>query len=471
MIANRHDSIAIRFSGHANHPFASSIPCSVFGKWFLTILGATLVALLSACCAGQTTIRDIQRLPQDAAFYLPPERAELPALDAASQQPLDERYNQVLLAPWYRRQPAYGKEVLCQRLERFSGNLGYGENKQPHSGRWMDQLEQEVALATFPNAGFAAITSAATDLRELPTAKPHFNAFDLPGEGYPFDNLQYSAIPANTPVFVSHVSADRSWMLVESHYGLGWMKSADVALVDDAFIGSWTGGGYVAIIKDDWPLYDDMGHFLFKVSVGQIFPVVAETADGFQVLAAVADEWRRARIRKATLPRHAAASKPMSLTPANIGRIANELMNQTYGWGGLYGNRDCSATLKDLFAPFGLWLPRNSAQQAHHAGTFIRLDYLSRAAKKQTIMTQGVPCLTLLWGPGHIALYVGSHEGEPMIFHNLWGIRIRDWQGREGRKVVGHAAITTLHPGAELSNVHGDLLNRIEGMTLLVSPE
>ena len=86
------------------------------------------------------------------------------------------------------------------------------------------------------------------------------------------------------------------------------------------------------------------------------------------------------------------------------------------------------------------------------------------------ILERGIPFLTLIWAKGHIMLYMGSRHGRALVFHNLWGIKTRDLWGREGRQVVGHAAITTLHPGAELPNRQlpdDDLLNRLEGMTLL----
>ena len=35
--------------------------------------------------------------------------------------------------------------------------------------------------------------------------------------------------------------------------------------------------------------------------------------------------------------------------------MANRILGQSYGWGGLY-ETDCSAALKDLLS-FGLWLP------------------------------------------------------------------------------------------------------------------
>ncbi len=204
-----------------------------------------------------------------------------------------------------------------------------------------------------------------------------------------------------------------------------------------------------------------------------MLPLVSQASDHCRVLVAVPDENRHARLKEIAIPCEAVAAKPMPLTRNNIAAMVNRFINQPYGWGGLYGNRDCSSTLKDLFVPFGLWLPRNSFHQAHHGGNYVSLSRFSPTDKARTILAEGVPFLTLLWARGHIALYLGEQAGQPVVFHNLWGVRTRDRWGREGRQVIGHAAITTLRSGAELCNfdrAHGDLLTRIEGMTLLVSP-
>ncbi len=132
------------------------------------------------------------------------------------------------------------------------------------------------------------------------------------------------------------------------------------------------------------------------------------------------------------------------------------------------GKRDCSSLIRDLFTPFGLWLPRNSREQAE-AGRFISLKNLPSAEKEALIIRQGVPWRTLLWTPGHIMLYIGVHQGQPLIFHNFWSIKTRDAAGNKGRVIVGRAAVTTLQPGRELSG--GDLPRAdVEGMTLLGEP-
>lgn len=438
------------------------------------VLGAAVVVVVSACCENRAVIRDLRHFPQDAFRYFDQSQGNRLLLSDGAQSVLDQQFNRHFFSPWHRLHPVYDKGEILERLERFSANLGYGENRQPHDPKWLEDLRRAAALDTFPNAGFPGITVAASNLRELPTSKPHFKDFDLPGEGFPFDNLQYSAIPANTPVYVSHVSADGAWTLVESHFGLGWVPSADIARADAGLRRTWEIGHYVAMTKDNQSAIDDQGRFLFRVGVGQILPLCSRGADHYRVWVAVADENRGAHLKEISLPLQAVVRKPLAFTMNHIAGVINQFMGQPYGWGGLYGNRDCSSTLKDLFVPFGIWLPRNSFHQAHGVGKFVPFEDLSTKDKTRKILVEGSPLLTLLWSPGHIALYLGEYAGQPMVFHNLWGIRTRDGWGREGRKVIGHAAITGVHPGAELCQfdpTYGDLLNRIEGMALLVSPD
>jgi len=190
------------------------------------------------------------------------------------------------------------------------------------------------------------------------------------------------------------------------------------------------------------------------------------------VWTAVPDSVRNAVLRQAMLPLDKAAVKPLPLTRRNIANAANRLLGEPYGWGGMYQNRDCSGMIKDLFAPFGIWLPRHSADQAKSGMASLDIAGLSDEEKEAVILEKGVPYLTLLWPKGHIMLYIGRQGSHPVVFSNMWGIRTRSLFRKEGRRIVGKAVITTLKPGRELRNADGDAthLSRIEKMTILVPP-
>jgi len=427
---------------------------------------------LIGCLSAPEVIDDIRNLPQDNAFYLNPATANCEAVTPQRQQSNYEGFRHYFFLPWNQAAPSHTRDDLSREFAKYRRKPGYGENGRKHTGEWLDQLVRNADLDTYPNAGFNGITIDPSDLRLLPTLKPHFASLKADGSGYPFDNLQNSAIPANTPIYVAHVAKDKSWVLADSPYGSGWLPVRDVAPVNPELIAVWEHSSHIAITRDDIAVYDDNGTFLFKTSVGAQFPGVDEDGENYRIMVARTDGRRVAQIRLVSIPRNTAVIQPLPLTPANLARMANELINEPYGWGGLYRNRDCSAMLKDLFAPFGIWLPRHSSHQALKGGDFIDLSSLTADAKERMILERGIPFLTLIWVKGHIMLYIGSNHDRAIVFHNLWGIKTRDILGREGRKVVGHAAITTLQPGAELPDVDfssGDLLAKVEGMTLLVA--
>lgn len=429
-----------------------------------------LFCFLTGCATVPEEIADIRLLKQDATVYLFPSTSHIPLISSADQAVINDNFDETYFSPWHLAAPRYGKDDITRKFDKYRDNMGYGENKLAHTQSWFDALYANAVIDSFPNADLPAITVVNSDLRLLPTSKPLFHDFDLPGEGYPFDYLQNSRIPVNTPVKIIHISRDRDWLFVDSPIAMGWVAAGHLALVGGAFQKDWERGRYSIAVKDDVPVYDSQGSCLFRTSMGAQFPRIdQEDLETHRILVAVRDRNGRAVIKEVVVSKHDFSEKPVVPNPANIAGLINEMIGQPYGWGGMYGNRDCSATLKDLFAPFGLWLPRNSKRQAHDVGELIDLTPFDSTEKEKVILEKGVPFATLIWRPGHIMLYLGSHQGRPVVFHNLWGLLTRNWYGKEGRKIIGHAAITTLSPGKELGNTRRerDLLNTAAGMTVL----
>ena len=404
--------------------------------------------------------------PQDLLSYVFGPRAEQDFIPPDQARLYDREYNQAFFSPWHVKEIQSGMELALARFQRYMKNPGFGENQRPHPAEWIERLADNANLRNVAPSGFKAITTAHSDLRELPTRKPHFDR----GGGYPFDNLQYSAVAVNTPVYVYHLTKDRAWALVFSHYGAGWMPSGDLAPVEEPFISAWENHPLVAVIKDKVSIRDPAGAFLFRASLGGLFPVTGESDEGYQILTASGNKKINGSGKKALLPKALAAVKPYPVTPSNIARLGNELLHKPYGWGGIFGNRDCSAMLKDLFAPFGIWLPRDSQDQILR-GIFISLRDLSPEEKEGAILKDGIPFLTLIRTEGHIMLYTGSYQGKAAVFHNAWGVPSRGPQGEEIKKIIGQSIISTLYLGMDLRDPKDKgLLNYVEGMTHLVPP-
>ena len=427
--------------------------------------------ILSGCVSAPDTIRDVRELRQDHAAYLTDISGKADPLPAALQARMDEDYNVIYFSVWHQTRPFHAwEERVRHDFRRYALRPGYGENKKPHPSSWLKKLQRNADLEGYPNAPARGITTRNTNLRDLPTNSPHFTSANGDSSAWPFDNLQRSSVPAGTPVFICHVSEDKAWALVETSFTYGWMPAEDFARVNEDFAKTWESGRYAVILRDSTSVLDRNGRFLVKASVDHLFPFSAAQNGKIQISVAVADQNRQAVIRQGFVPAEAAAAKPLRFTPANAAKIANEMIGEPYGWGGLYGRRDCSAMTRDFFTVFGIWLPRHSEDQVKEAGAYINLRGLSPEEKERIIMEKGVPYLSLLWRKGHVMLYIGAPQGRALIFHNIWGIRTKDLQGREGRKIIGQAVITGLTPGRELSDMDtaaGSLLDNIAAMNIL----
>jgi hypothetical protein len=278
---------------------------------------------------------------------------------------------------------------------------------------------------------------------------------------------QYSSLFLGTPLYASHISADGLWIFVESPIASGWAPAEDVAPTDAAFRARYRTGRLAAVVRDELPLATEAG-VIGHAHVGAVYPLHKEHMHGVTVLAPIRDALGQAAIATAELGPEQARVKPLPLNPASLARVGNQMMGQPYGWGGLYAWRDCSSTTRDLFAPFGIWLPRNSAAQSR-SGSFIALGDMDDADKERLIKASGVPFMTLLWMRGHIMLYLGQYRNENVVFHNIWGLRVAAAGDDDARHVLGRVVVSGLRLGRELPGLKNgtSLLERLEGMIVL----
>ena len=93
-------------------------------------------------------------------------------------------------------------------------------------------------------------------------------------------------------------------------------------------------------------------------------------------------------------------------------------------------NNDCSAELRSLLMPFGVFLPRNSAAQIEAASRVVDLSQANTDERLRYLKEHGKPFTTLVYIPGHIMLYIGNAaingRSVPMTYQNIWGLRPAD---------------------------------------------
>ncbi|MFM0200384.1 NlpC/P60 family N-terminal domain-containing protein [Paraburkholderia fungorum] len=447
--------------------------------------------------AGTVTLFPIANYDQNVDHWLEPDS---PSYDQPFLSPVDQQAHFRALyaryfgtgtrapSPWnsayvtmrvYRQEGTDIAALQQHRIGKFDNTdksgaaLGYGENFRPHDKTWIDAIAQNMDLGQFTQEAVykperRAIATGNLMVRELPTMDPSFYDHRLAGEGYPFDNLQISAVRPGMPLYVLGSSVDGAWRYVQTPDVQGWVRSDGVGLTDAAFVDRWraaTAKSLGAVTVASAPVRDSRGVFRFDAPAGTLLPLApnnatppmaqtnktaseasdaAGTSASRTLLVPARDVDGQAIIRTAQLSDAQIAPMPLAATPRHLAMLMKTLIGRPYGWGnsGLYN--DCSSELQSIFAAFGVWLPRHSSTQMS-AGRLIDLSASTPAQRLDYLTHHGEPLRTLIYIGGHVMLYIGNTTRNgvavPVVYQDVWGLRPAD---NSGRAVIGGSVILPL---------------------------
>jgi len=401
---------------------------------------------------------------QSVDKWLPPgPDRHVPVMDTAAQQrhfsDLKSRYfgmDADEKSPW---NPSYIASVLSKETEaprdasirKYLGehSVSWGENFRVPPGSWKKQVKDNATTSVdrFYRPSKRGIAVREASVRGLPTDDPAYDDPRQAGQGYPFDNLQMSSVRPGTPVYVLAVSRDKRWKYVLSPTVTGWVHSEDIAGVDQQFVTEWltlAGKNLGSFIKEPVSVYEG-GLYYFTARPGTILPFRNRQSGFFDVTVPVRKSDGRAQIRKVRLREDEFVAMPWKMTPGNMAVLMKSMSGRPYGWGNYNFYNDCSAEMRSLMMPFGIFLPRNSAAQIQSATRIVDLSQEDTRSRLRYLTEHGRPFLTLVYIPGHIMLYIGNTvingQNVPMTYQNIWGLRPAD---SESRSIIGGAVFLPL---------------------------
>jgi cell wall-associated NlpC family hydrolase len=384
------------------------------------------------------TIVDMKRIPQKTSYYA----KQLKPLSRKQQQKYDRAYNRRYFAPWSMQHMGEPKADLTWQIRFVQKRKIYNASKKIIPQKAWQWWIKNSNLENIDSIKGRAISIRHTNLRAFPTDTPAYRDPWKSTEGFPFDYNQNSELHLNVPLYISHYSLDHKWVFVHAGHAFGWVRYGDIALVSTAFIKRFKRGHYAISTKDNLFLYRDKKKGSI-IKLGTLFPLSKNSK-----LLYLAEKNRQhyAVLKALKKPADAlVAPKPIAFTPGNVAYISQQFRGEPYGWGGKLFTRDCSATTRDFFACFGIYLDRNSAKQAK-AGKSISIKQIKdKTEKKAAIIKYAKPFRSLLYVPGHIGLYLGQYKGEPIIMHTYWGIRLKNWD----KYTLSQTIITTTEPAKE----------------------
>jgi cell wall-associated NlpC family hydrolase len=405
------------------------------------------------------TLEDLSKIPQDISLFA---AAIQESPGTVEQTRVMQQFHQQYFAPWTTTEPLFNVSTVTEQVKMFAEKTWYGENRQIVEPERMQGLLNLADWDRLPSINQLGIVIQPTYVRVLPTIRPFYET----PEDFPFDHLQFAEIKPNEPVRILHATKDGAWLYIETSYANGWIEPDAVRVIDESLQKRIINATQVVIVRDFARMQTERGEVLPQPKIGTLYPLVKEEPDYWLVNVAVAGSNHDAALATARLAKGDASRHPLSFTPETLTLIGNELLKTPYGWGELYRNRDCSATTRDFFLAFGIWLPRNSLKQIT-SGPFVSLANLSSVDKEKLIGEQGIPFRTLLHQKGHIMLYIGLDEGKPIVLHTAWGFRYKRRDCPENKWVIGRTVLSTLEIGKELPLSKGTILDRLDRMLLL----
>lgn len=401
-------------------------------------------------------VNDMERFEQSLNPY-----AQNNGIDRKSLLEIQTTFEGRYYSPWSYVAPPQKLQEVMWPIRAYRG--GFGSNLRPVPPVWFEEMKYSSNFEAYGSLNKKGITLKWMDIRAFPTEKPLYKDPSIPGEGYPFDLLQNSSVNYNEPIFISHTTKDGSWSYIFTNNASGWVRSDGVSVIDDATAISIQKSKKLFVMEDNLPIYDGENRFVVHGRIGMVLPLEREEGDYYYVKGIGANNTHSTL----SIPKQSAYIGVRPFNRQDIIRIGNQLLKNTYGWGGMYGERDCSSMIRDFMTPMGVWLPRNSAAQARK-GEVVSFSGMSNDEKLALIKEKGVPFETIIYLKGHVLLYIGTYQESVMVMHNLWGIRTIDQNGRKGRHIVGKALISTLELGSELETFDPamKLLSRVESMNI-----
>ena len=392
-------------------------------------------------------LQDLIQIPQQGRQYLPIS-ADKPILTVSEQQLRAQQYLNRHFSPWDGNGFSH-LNVTKEQIIAFQRSAiqrgGWGSDRKPISKETLNGIKKQITVpfASLNRNGIALMES---DLRVLPTKKTFYPPSYTPSSGYSFDRLQNSTIKPGKPLRLLHLSLNGSWVFVSSGTAVGWVEKNKVTDITDAFITAWKELPQGVFIKDNTALKSMQSNRTLAIAkLGTLLPLKNSTP-----LLPVKTAGGETQMEPIKVIPESYAPFPLPFNARNATEILEAIGPERYGWGGSLGLRDCSAMTRDYFTVFGIWLPRNSADQAK-MGAVTSVETLPASKRGSLLRQKGIPFATLVHLPGHIMLYVGQHQEKPIVFHNLWGIHILK-NKKPDRYVIGRTIFSTLRPGAEFPN-------------------
>ena len=330
---------------------------------------------------------------------------------------------------------------------------------------FFEAIHRNVNLNKIPdrvNVKFG-LTICRTNLRLLPTDEI---IMSMKNERN-FDRFQDSAIDVGQPLALLWKTKNKQWAYVKTEITSGWIHAEDIAISDSKHdITEYSEAQeFVIATGNKIDIFSDSKckNFLDSAQMGTRFPLMSVKKEYFSIAFPVANKRNKLSFRKAYIPTYEDVHTGYVLyTRRNVINQSFKLLHTPYGWGGMRGERDCSRFIMDIFACFGIRMPRNSKWQAGIGMEIARFD--KSGLQEKDILAKLSPGISTLYMPGHIMLYLGKDNGNYYVIHDTWAYTEGRWPSMV-KKHIGRVVVSDLSLGEHGKT--GSLLERLKSASII----
>lgn len=357
-----------------------------------------------------------------------------------------------------------------QKMENFFNQTLYRENYREINEQDRKNLINNLNFETFKTIDQPGITIQRTKIKGAPIEFPLFCNPQKAGEGYPFDNIQYHQLPPAQPIRISHYSKDGLWAYIATNQNFdGWVPTHHILQINKTECTNLFQSQWGMFVKDNIIIKDESNKAICKSSVGMHLPISKDKTIYFPTIhkGKTGEILRFIKIQIDDQDSFSLQHLPWSVE--NAKKILTPLLDTVYGWGTLYGERDCSALVQDYASVFGIWLGRNSKIQSTSGSMTFDCSEMNNEQKMQLIREKAIPFKTLFYRTGHIGIFIGfDKQNQPLMMHSVWGIKTKYAQ-QKGRYIIGKSIISHLNYGHShpIYDQEEDFLKLMSKITIL----
>ncbi len=441
----------------------------------------TALALVLAGCASTPQTRDIQApAPAQATSVIPYVNSsqqtaahwvarldgpDLPMLDATTIDAQNARLQaEDASIHDLRAQPAQlpGSEVkaMIGKLSKPPTRTLYDVQGREIPASTLKDWQRDAAIDAIPAevAVRHALVTARADLRSFPTAT---RVFSRMGDT-DIDRFQESAVFPGTPVLVLHESRDRDWVFVLSRRYAAWMRRDHLALGSAGEVFGYvdrqpwlvvTGARVETVYTPEQPQLSRL-----SLDMGTRVPLLTDwpedqpvngqlPAGAYVIQLPMRGTDGRLQVAPALLPKSVdVATDYLPLTPRKLLTQGFKFLGERYGWGHSYDARDCSGFVSEVYAGFGIEMPRNTSDQGK-SPAFNTLEVPASMTRDERLaMVKTLAPGDLVYIPGHVMMVVGHEGGLTYVIHDTPGVRYRDAAGQSVHYPLNAVSVTPLEP-------------------------